>query len=110
MTAKTQNKEIVSSLSRLFAIDAVVAGSLLAILSWGALEIVGSSKAIAAMQEKGIALDKNAKLIAKTSTTLIRMEISQEYHNKAINKDIKAIKDSLGLLTDQVKLNTLNGE
>lgn len=110
MDTENTSKDIVKSVNRLFAVDAVIMGSLLALLSWGALEIVGSKEAIAAIQEKTVALDKNSELISKTSVTLLRMEISQEYHNKAINKDIKSIKDSLGVLTYQVNKNSTIGE
>lgn len=95
---------------KFFATDTMLMALVLSLLSWGGVQLVGSSNAIAALQEKHVVLDKNSILLTETSNTLLRMEISQEHFNLSMNKDLTLIKDSLVSINEQVEINSRRGE
>jgi hypothetical protein len=91
--------------ARLFSVDALVMGMVVSIIGWGCIEIVSNNEVIASLVEKHTVIDKSLLTISKTSETLLRMEVSQEYFNASIKKDIVEIKKSLSLLNKRVQLN-----
>jgi hypothetical protein len=84
--------------------DAIVMGTFLSLIGWGSLEIISNNEVLASLVEKHVVIDRSLLTIAETSSTLLRMEVSQEYFSSSIKKDIVEIKRSLSLLNERVHL------
>jgi hypothetical protein len=98
-----QDTEITKPVSKLFSSEAMVMGVILSVIGWGCLEIVSNKEALASMTEKHTVINKSFSIISETSSTLLRMEVSQEFFKDSINKDIIEIKKSLSLLNERVQ-------
>ena len=95
----SEQEEVIKTVNRLFAIDTLIMGVLLTFLGWGGIQIISSKEAIAKIQEQGKTFDKNTQLIEESYDTVIRLEISQEYFNRSINKDISHLKTAIDKLS-----------